>query len=576
MNRHSIYRYSEYRYSETSLFRHMLVGMVAFLLCLPCPRSLSGAGIDNSLKTWKSSELIGRAKSYIEADTLLDRAVEALSIVANRYYENPEDKEARHNAVEAMTQLSGIYSYRIFDFGKAYDYAATARLIAEEDKDDYNLAHIYSMISNLYVLSGNDDEQTSAAIDSFTHLSYKHALKGNNEDAIARHAVNMSLSRLQDTGWGSFRSDVISMRGHRFAAGSVYRTIADDILNGMDAYFAGDYAKAERLLLSAYRLVPERQYTERYRYGILYLLQYVYDRKGDYAAEEANLRQRLKMSTDLHLDDYRMFTLQCMRNFYIRRELPDSANKYHIEFLLFKDSLESDGGKSKVGSMEMLRQIQKSNEEVKQLSLQRQSDHRRLVAACAVIVVVLVVPPVLAYMFAQMRKNHRALYARHRELLRLQDRYNRMLDSSATAGTPEGNGETLPSSPRKEEPEESVAEALRQVFARIVRRMESSDEIYSPGYSIDALAASLHEPKRAVSNAINYCYEGNFHQFLSTYRIRKACTLMQTESREARTVEYIAEACGFRSRTSFASLFKKHTGLTPSEYWRMARSSSPE
>ena len=136
MNRHSIYRYSEYRYSETSLFRHMLVGMVAFLLCLPCPRSLSGAGIDNSLKTWKSSELIGRAKSYIEADTLLDRAVEALSIVANRYYENPEDKEARHNAVEAMTQLSGIYSYRIFDFGKAYDYAATARLIAEEDKDD--------------------------------------------------------------------------------------------------------------------------------------------------------------------------------------------------------------------------------------------------------------------------------------------------------------------------------------------------------------------------------------------------------------------------------------------------------
>lgn len=79
MNRHSIYRYS-----ETSLFRHMLVGMVAFLSCLSCPCSLSGAGIDNSLKTWKSSELIGRAKSYIEADTLLDRAVEALSIVANR------------------------------------------------------------------------------------------------------------------------------------------------------------------------------------------------------------------------------------------------------------------------------------------------------------------------------------------------------------------------------------------------------------------------------------------------------------------------------------------------------------
>lgn len=159
--------------------------------------------------------------------------------------------------------------------------------------------------------------------------------------------------------------------------------------------------------------------------------------------------------------------------------------QYYLEHLLFKDSLERDGGKSKIGSMEILRQIQESNEEVKQLSFQ---PSERPPQACGGhrYYLVLVVALVLAYMFVQMRKNHRLLYARHRELLKLQDRYNRMLDSSAASETPTqaetsaGNEEIAPSAPRKEEPDESVVEVLRQVYARIVRRVDSTDDIYSP------------------------------------------------------------------------------------------------
>lgn len=553
----------------SGLFVRSVLSLFLFLVAtLPLLSRETGG----DLATRRSAELIGRAKSYIEADTLLERAVEALSIVANRYYDNPKDPAARRDAVEAMTQLAGIYSYRIFDFAQAYNYVATARMIAEEEGDDYHLAHVLSVMANLFVLSGNDDERTHAAIDSLTRLSLSHALKGNNEDVIARHAVNMSLSQVQYNDWGGYAADVAAVRKHAFSRGSVYRAIADDIFGGMDAYFAGDCAQAERLLNAAYNLVPERQYTERYRYGILYLLQYVYEKSGNYAAEEANLRKRLDMATDLHLDDYRMFTYECMRNFWQRREEPDSAYKYHVEYLLFKDSLETGAGMSKIGSMDMLRQIQKSDEEIRQLSLQRQRDHRRLVVAFAIIIVVVVVAGVLGWLFSLMRRNHRLLYARHRELLDLQDRYDRMLDFTA----PESPGSSAGSEPAarpipREELAEADAEVLRRVFARIVRFMDSSDKIYSPGFSIDELAASLHEPKRAVSNAVNYCSGGNFHQFLNTYRIRKACAMMQSESREARTVEYIAEACGFRSRTSFASLFKKSTGLTPSEYWKMSQ-----
>lgn len=391
---------------------------------------------------------------------------------------------------------------------------------------------------------------------------------------IARHAVNFSLSRLQDKGWGECRKHVDSIRHHKYSKGSVYPFIARDILGGMDAYFAGDYTKAERLLTAAYRRVPDRQYTERYRYGILYLLQYVYDRNGDFTAEEHNLRQRLKMATDLHLDDYRMFTLRCLSNFYIRQEQPDSAQKYYVEYLVLKDSLNADGGMSRITSMEMLSQIQKSDEEIKQLSLQRRRDRQRLVVAFSIIFVVLIVAGVMAYLFVQKRRQHKLLYARHRELLDLQERYDKALLSENSASSEPSeksesseNSESQTSAPRSD----ADAEALRRVYARIVRFMESSDEIYSSGFDLEELVSRLHESRRAVSNAINFCSGGNFHQFLNTYRIRRACRLMQTEDRSSRTVEYIAEACGFRSRTSFASLFKKSTGLTPTDYWKMAR-----
>lgn len=286
------------------------------------------------------------------------------------------------------------------------------------------------------------------------------------------------------------------------------------------------------------------------------------------------------MATDLHLDDYRMFTLRCLSKFYIRQEQPDSAQKYYVEYLVFKDGLNADGGMSRITSMEMLSQIQKSDEKIKQLSLQRRRDRQRLVVASSIIFVMLIVAGVLAYLFVQKRRQHKLLYARHREILDLQERYDKALLSENSASSKPSekseksesseNSESQTSAPRSE----ADAEALRRVYARIVRFMESSDEIYSSGFDLEELVSRLHESRRTVSTAINFCSGGNFHQFLNTYRIRRACRLMQTEDRSSRTVEYIAEACGFRSRTSFASLFKKSTGLTPTDYWKMAREST--
>lgn len=508
------------------------------------------------LSEQSSDALLGRAAGYIEADTLLDRAVAALTEVANRYYKNPDNKTARRKAVDAMIRLGKVYSYRLFDFPEAYNYLSTARMIAEEDGDDYSLADINVLLGNVMIVTADPgDEEKQAAIDSLLAEGFRHALAGNNEDVVTRHAVNTSIRQLLTPGWQHYSGDVKLIRRHRFVS-KLRQKICLEVLDGMDAYFGKNYDKAESNFKRALAIIPVETYTERFVYGIMYLLQYVYEMKGDYAAEEAQIRGRLALAKRMKLNDYTFFTYGHLVNFFKRREKPDSVRKYMIEYLFLKDSLEENSGLNKVGNLEMLRQVERTNEEIRELSVQRQRSRRHLLIAVTVIAVVLLICAGFAYMSVRLRRNNRTLFARNRELLDLQEQYRRMI-----------SGEPPVAPVAADKPGEDFSE----LYDRVVKLMETSKEIYNPGFTIEALGALLHESPRSVSRAINSCFGQNFHSMLNGYRIREACRLMQEADRRIHTVEYIAEKAGFRSRTSFASLFKKTTGLTPSDYWSMAK-----
>ena len=56
------------------------------------------------------------------------------------------------------------------------------------------------------------------------------------------------------------------------------------------------------------------------------------------------------------------------------------------------------------------------------------------------------------------------------------------------------------------------------------------------------------------------------HEFFETCRLNYAKSLLS--SKKAYTAAEISEACGFKNETYFFAFFKKHTGLSPSEYKR--------
>lgn len=543
----------------------ILVMLLPALILLP---EESRAAVSDDFERKPSAELLGRAASYIEADTLLDKAVAALSVVTNRYYARPEDSTARRDAITAMYQLGSIYSLRIFDYPKAYTNLSTARMLAEEEGDDYELALILLRLANIYNICYDEEDKESTYALLSEALS--RAIASNNEEVMTRLAINMSIMQVLKKGWGIHAGEIARIRNYSFPADSHYRTICVNIIDGMNAYFRRDYKTAENHYRKVLDSLPEDQsYRERFVYGTMYLLQYVYENSGDYAAEERLLRDRLKFVKELSLDDYELYTYSHLVNFFDRRNQPDSVKKYTYLYLYAKEELDQTSGLSKVQNVDMLRQIEKANEEVRQLSLNRLKERRRLTVTIAVSVVVSILLLTFVYLFLNLKRNHKLLFQKNRELLEREEQLRMLMahrpaaDDAVQEAPKEGSADTGADCEADEE------SAL--LFPRILKVMEEDRTIYDQGFGADDLASLLHVPQRSVSRAINACSGTNFHQFLNGYRVREACRLMQDTDPETTTVEYIAESVGFKSRTSFASLFKKTTGLTPSEYWRMTR-----
>lgn len=86
-------------------------------------------------------------------------------------------------------------------------------------------------------------------------------------------------------------------------------------------------------------------------------------------------------------------------------------------------------------------------------------------------------------------------------------------------------------------------------------------EITLPKLSKMMLSNTYH-----MSYLLNVCLEENFYTFINRYRIEECMQLLRNPDYDQLTILGIAFECGFNSKTSFNTSFKKITGLSPKEF----------
>ncbi|MEJ2544740.1 MAG: AraC family transcriptional regulator [Calditrichaceae bacterium] len=118
------------------------------------------------------------------------------------------------------------------------------------------------------------------------------------------------------------------------------------------------------------------------------------------------------------------------------------------------------------------------------------------------------------------------------------------------------------------------AEKLEQDNDQLIRKLRVHMKEHEPyldsNLSIYDLAKQLNVPARELSVSINHTLNKHFFDFINEYRIKKAMDLIQNSSDEKLTILEILYEVGFNSKSSFNTAFKKHSGITPTEFKKNA------
>ncbi len=105
-------------------------------------------------------------------------------------------------------------------------------------------------------------------------------------------------------------------------------------------------------------------------------------------------------------------------------------------------------------------------------------------------------------------------------------------------------------------------------FESIKSFIEEEEYVLLPHASLKDLAHRLGSNANTISKVINSKTGVNFNDFINQKRIEKAKAKLIDPNFGHLTVEAIGESVGFKSKSAFYNAFKKHVGLSPTQYIR--------
>jgi AraC-like DNA-binding protein len=113
---------------------------------------------------------------------------------------------------------------------------------------------------------------------------------------------------------------------------------------------------------------------------------------------------------------------------------------------------------------------------------------------------------------------------------------------------------------------------LEAVEARLTQLMKGEGALYlEPALTIAQVSKRSGYPEYLVSVTINRRLGGTFWDYINRLRIEAVCERLK-DSDDRRTVLDIAYACGFTSKSTFNTAFKRQVGVTPSTFRKQTSS----
>lgn len=103
-------------------------------------------------------------------------------------------------------------------------------------------------------------------------------------------------------------------------------------------------------------------------------------------------------------------------------------------------------------------------------------------------------------------------------------------------------------------------------FEKLEFLIEENKIHHNPNLSRDSVAEQLELSNSYLSQIIKENTSANFSDYINSHRIKDVKQMLKDPTFDKYSLLSIGLECGFNSKTSFYTNFKKETGLTPKEY----------
>jgi AraC-like DNA-binding protein len=123
----------------------------------------------------------------------------------------------------------------------------------------------------------------------------------------------------------------------------------------------------------------------------------------------------------------------------------------------------------------------------------------------------------------------------------------------------------------KKDPEKYIKSGLKNnqaedYLTRLITYVEKNKPYLDRDLTIHELSGMTGIQKHHITQILNEKYKRNFFTFINEYRVKEVIERFSDPKFNHYTILAIAFDAGFNAKTTFNSIFKNQTGLTPSQY----------
>jgi tetratricopeptide (TPR) repeat protein len=283
--------------------------------------------------------------------------------------------------------------------------------------------------------------------------------------------------------------------------------------------------------------------------GDIYLAKDQLGQAGKYYDEAQLCAEELNARTTLEM------VFKSKAELYEKLGNPQKALEYHRMYVAVKDSIFTAESTEKLAEMEAIYKNEKKQKEIELLMKDKALNQERirknqlmLYWIGSGLLIFLVATAIITALFVQKSKSNRKLVEKNLELMRKEecDELNVLM--------------------------KTTTEISEEEKTRLVSELEAlikNEKIFTiRQLTLNDLAVRLNSNTSYLSSIINNDFGQPFKEFINHYRIREAQKMFTKGDHKTMTIEAIANTVGFNSRSTFHTVFRKFTGVTPTVFIR--------